>query len=113
MSAKKQKKREQLAIPPDLLALINGAQSVRGWSDRKLAKKSGTSNAGVHRLKNGDASWDTLAKVARTLGVPIPVLVMPTADEAKIARLATDDPDRYRLLRSLLDNPRTESRPSK
>lgn len=99
------RKRVKLAVPRDYVGLLRTAQKALEWSDRELGRQAGVSVTSVGRLWKGEASWDTLEKVAKALELPLPDLVAPNSDAAQIERIRRLDPKRYALLRQLLAEP--------
>lgn len=98
-------KREKLSLPDSFLAAINAERQRLDISWNELALRAGVTGPSMTRMKNNKASWDTIAKVARCLGVAPPLVVDPDSPAGRLERLRTEKPAEYEIVRRLLPDP--------
>ena len=88
----------------DLARAIRMARAARGLSQRELAKQVGVRPNYVSMLERGqrsNPSATVVAKFARALNLPVPLLTLLGADAAELRLISEKDANR--LARALLD----------
>jgi transcriptional regulator with XRE-family HTH domain len=94
--------REKLAAPPELVRMAQLEWQRRGWSQNRMAKECGVAAPSLSRMKKGEASWDTVLRVFRALGLPAPRLELPDEDTDRLREIRSKDPVRYAMIRELM-----------
>jgi len=77
---------------------IRLARVKKGWTQDELARKLGVSTTYVSLLERDkrDPSWSFIQKLAKTVGVPLPLLLLLASDDEGTSRNSS--------LRSILAN---------
>lgn len=96
------RKREKLVPPAWFLDAVETGRAARKWSWRGLAAAAGVSAPSLTRMRSGNASWDTVVRVAKALEIEVPALIDPTSPEGRLSELRRTSPREYEIIARML-----------
>ncbi len=84
---------------------VSWRQLAQLLKDKNHYGERGVSHAAISRARAGDGSWETLEQIADVLKIPLPELRYPDPDAERLEHVRRTDPERYALIRAILDRP--------
>jgi hypothetical protein len=94
--------RTRIPMPAGFITAVDTARRTKKWTKRELGRRSKVGSSSMTRLYKGQTSYQTMSRVCRSLGIPVPVLVFPDAPIARLQAVRDADRDRYELIVALL-----------